>query len=71
MKNKNLKKIHLEQVFGKTIKLKLIIEEIEECEFDESGSIINEYCYLAEYYDDIVLAGIYQYDELKLGFRDF
>lgn len=45
--------------------------EIDECEFDESGSIINEFCYSAEYYDDIVLAGIYQYDELKLGFQRF
>jgi Uncharacterized protein conserved in bacteria len=43
--------------------------EIEEGEFDESGSIINEYGYSAEYYDDIVLVGIYEYDELKLGYE--
>ena len=33
------------------------------------GSIINENCYLAEYYDDIVLVGVYEYDEMKLGFQ--
>ena len=46
-------------------------KEMDECEFDTSGSIINENCYLAEYYDDIVLVGVYEYDEMKLGFQRY
>lgn len=45
--------------------------DIDECKFDESGSIINEFCYSAAYYDDIVLVGVYEYDELKFGFQRF
>lgn len=46
-------------------------KDIEKCEFDETGKIINEFCFLAEYYDDIELVGVYEFDELKLGFQRF
>ena len=61
-------------MFGEWEEHKLKVDyktEIKECDFDLNGKIIDEFCFLFEAYEDIILTGIYEYDELKLGFQRF
>ena len=61
-------------MFGEWEEHKLKVDykkDIKKCEFDVDGNITDDFCFLAEEYEDIIIAGIYEFNELKFGFQKF